>query len=35
YGLFRWFIYINLFIALTILGITVTTYYQSRQIKKT
>jgi uncharacterized coiled-coil protein SlyX len=34
FGLFRWFIYINIFIALTILGIAATNYYQSRSIQK-
>ena len=35
FGLFQWFIYMNIIIALAILGIAVTTYNQSKSIQKT
>lgn len=34
FGLFQWFIYMNIFIILAILGMTVTIYYQGRDQKK-
>jgi len=35
FGLFQWFMYMNILIALAILGIAVTTYYQSKSIRRT
>jgi len=35
FGIFQWFIYINIFIALAVLTIAVSIYYQSRSIQRT
>lgn len=35
FGLFQWFIYMNIFIALAVLGIAVSIYYQSKSVQRT